>query len=216
MHRRLLTTLIACGASIAVASQVSASVLAPSGNIAAAATAADPTTGSLIISTGPTLFSAPTFSGTLTESVWQESPSANPLGGLTFTYRLSTNTGAGFTSIERVTGFNFSGFSTDATYLLTTGSDQAPSGFTRNGSGSVVGFDFDPPAVSFDPGESTAMVVIRTNAVGYTAGSINIIDGSSTSVPGFAPIPEPAAIGLLALGAGALLLRRRRRCRGLK
>ena len=164
-----------------------------------------------VASTGATPFAGGAFSGTITQSIWQESALANPLGGLTFTYRLTTNTGAGFTPIERVTGFNFSGFGTDATYLLTTLSDQAPTKFTRNFTGSVVGFEFEPPAVSFDPGESTALIVIRTNAPAYTAGTANIIDGSTATVAAYAPIPEPAAIGLLSLGAGVLLLWRQRR-----
>jgi len=210
MHRTLTTSVIVCGAIAVLAPQAGAAVLPVNSDIAAAVTADNPSLGTFVASTGALPYSSFTFSGTVTQEIWQESPAANPLGGLTFTYRLVTNTGTGFTALSRVNGFNFGGFTADATFMLANALDQAPTNFTRNTAGSIVGFEFESP-VSFDPGESSALIVVRTNAPGYTTGLINIIDGGSATVMGYAPVPEPGTAALLGVAAGALLLRRRQR-----
>ncbi|HYL36913.1 MAG TPA: hypothetical protein VEV17_13445 [Bryobacteraceae bacterium] len=85
----------------------------------------------------------------------------------------------------------------------------------RSATGDVVGFNFTPPCCSFEiqPGTSSLVLVIATNATNFTAGNASVIDGGTTTVAAFEPaaaVPEPSYVvviggALLALG----LVRRR-------
>ena len=57
-----------------------------------------------------------------------------------------------------------------------------------------------------NPGETTAILVIKTNAFNYTAGITGIIDGTTTNTPSYAPTaaPEPASMAMI--GGGLILL----------
>jgi hypothetical protein len=139
-------------------------------------------------------------------------------GFLDFLYQIQTTTGPD--SIGRVTTNNYSAFITDVG--ISTGSADliapigptkfAPASIDRSGSGSTLGFQFAPSSDITAPNESYVLV-IKTNATFFTAGSTSVIDGGIDSVSSFAPtaVPEPGCAGvLLVLGGGLLVARRAR------
>jgi hypothetical protein len=96
----------------------------------------------------------------------------------------------------------------------------------RSANARVVGFGFIPPPVDppvvegIDPGETSMILVIRTNAVDWTGGVASVIDGTTSTVRAFSPqatpistVPEPASLLLLssAFGAAGYLARHRAR-----
>jgi hypothetical protein len=149
-----------------------------------------------------------TVSGTLRSSVYMNSG-----GTLDFYYQYSND--LGFDPIHRLTMSSFRNFTTDVGYRLTpvgqfTAGTIIPNEANRNTSGSVVGFDFDTP-VSIPPGATSQILVIRTNANDWGPGFASVINGSATTVASFGPVPEPATMAALGLGAIALIRRRRRK-----
>lgn len=189
------------------ATGASASLILPGGSTSAASTPFDPSLGTLHISTGAQNFTATfpaLFSGTFTQEVRQEGLTANPLGGLTFTYEVSNDL-ASQTSIKRLIGGSFGSFATD---VSTFGPGESALTFDRDASGIVVGANFTVPSNSLDPGESSAVLVIRTDAPAFTNGFISIIDGGSAGANGYAPVPEPGVAALVGIATFALLARR--------
>ena len=171
----------------------------------------DPVGGIIASTTVP--FSVPgAFSGSVTAQVYAGDFS-NPLGGLTFTYKVTNDGVSGPNSIGRVTVEDYTGWLTDVSYQIPipVGS-VAPATTDRNASADVVGFNFlplGPPTGSLAPGLSSTLLVIQTNAVAFTGGTTFLIDGGITSVPTFGPVPEPGMLALLT-AAPLLALRRRR------
>ena len=143
----------------------------------------------------------------------------NSGGLLDFYYQFSNNL-ASTDTITRLTDSSFGGFTTDVGYrtdlptelsALTwlNGTRQNPSYADRKTAGTVVGFNFTDPNNSgavVNPGETTAILVIKTNAFNYTAGITGIIDGTTTNTPSYAPTaaPEPASMAMI--GGGLILL----------
>ena len=134
----------------------------------------------------------------------------NPYGlnDLDFIYSFLNNA-TSTASISRIAATNIEG-AADAGYFTAAvfpGGTIGPTTVDRISS-DVVGFNFN----SFGPGDESFVLVIKTNAmassVGLLSGMLNVIDsnGNSTSVPAFAPVPEPAlfwplAGSLIAVGA---------------
>jgi PEP-CTERM motif-containing protein len=89
----------------------------------------------------------------------------------------------------------------------------------RNGSGDAVGFNFNPDANKVQPGESSNVLVIQTNAISFASGWSSVIDGGATNVPTFQPTrvrisenaPEPASFILFGSGLVAVAFVTRRR-----
>jgi len=177
--------------------------------IPAASTSDDPAAGVELATTGVVAFSTSSFSGTVTQSVIQEDAVANPLGGLTFTYVLS-NDAVSASDLRRLTGFDFAGFTIDATWFDNGG--QAPTSFDRSAGSDTVGANFvsasSGGAGVLEPGETSGVLVLRTDAPSFTTGYIGVINGGGTEIEGFAPVPEPASVVLLICGGLALLPRR--------
>jgi hypothetical protein len=160
------------------------------------------------------------FTGNLVSSVWS-GDAANPLGGLTFTYRLS-NDGTSLDSIGEMNLTSFTGFGTDVS-MLAGSLGLAPLVANRPalpGPGSKVEFLFKTPiggvpnfTDNLAPGVSSVLLVIQTDAPSYTFGNAAIINGGVANAETFAPsviIPEPTAFSLALLGLVGLGLARRK------
>jgi len=157
---------------------------------------------------GTNALSQVVFTGTLTSQVFSD-----PLtGGLDFTYQV-TNTG-GPDSMHTISLTSYSGYPTNIDYV--TGSGQVTYDFV-NRIAPLAGFsinaDYSQPTSAIAPGLTTDIIIVQTPATSFdTNGITNVIDGGTARVESYepAPIPEPASLSLLAVGAGALIGRRRR------
>jgi hypothetical protein len=147
------------------------------------------------------------FSGTLTSRVLNNDPT-NPFGltGLTFTYEVS-NAPTSVHVLHRLSSSNFTGFSTDASFAPGTG--VRPHQVDRT-TADVVGFNFTETAFGgfgvIQPGTTSRMLVVQTNATQHTNSFVSLINGGVSNVPSFSPIPEPgtwvlASLGLLGIAA---------------
>lgn len=214
-HFGRLVALAALALGGLVTSQARALPL-PAGSVLIPAAAELEPVGGVILTSASTAFVvAGAFSGTLYTDVIAGDAS-NPLGGLTFIYRVENDGASGPNSIGRMSLASMLGFTIDAAYNPTAG--VAPASIDRNPSGDVIGFNFvptpiDPLAGFLGPGASSARLVIQTDAPYYRPAVASLIDGGVITVPTVGPaVPEPSSI---VLGAGcvvslaALRLRRR-------
>jgi hypothetical protein len=170
-------------------------------------------------------------SGVVRAAVIQESSLFNDLLGLTFIYQVTNTLPAVPSSqvVSRVTHSSFAHWSVDVGHDI-TGIDTLPTDFSppftamvgvatpqevdRGPNGETIGFDFKPSPFQINGGETSAIMVIRTNAPGFRVGNTAIINGSTAEVATFAPVPEPGFYGLLATGlAGIFFMTYNRRKR---
>ena len=168
----------------------------------------DPTGGIAIA--GPTTqhYITPNFSGDLVSTVIAGDPS-NPFGGLTFEYRVS-NDAASINVNARLSVNGYTGFLTDGSFQIPA-SGVIPA-YVDRPVADVVGFSFLGQPVGFgpiQPGQTSALLVVQTNATTYSNSFASVIDGTIATIPTYAPAPEPAAFVLLGLGGLALIRRRR-------
>jgi hypothetical protein len=167
----------------------------------------DPADGGTVIATLTTPFSVPGFfEGELIARVVADDAN-NPLGGLTFTYEVN-NFATSPNPIARLTVTNYATFGIDGSYQLPlTG---LPPTLMDRTSADVVGFSFlGVGSGQLFPGNTSALLVLQTNASLYTTTSASIIDSGAITVPTLGPaVPEPASLGALALAAGMLIRRR--------
>lgn len=163
---------------------------------------------------------AKTFTGILHSEVW-ENDISNPFeGGLTFVYWIDNTNAEGGNSLSRFTTSNFAGFSTDVSFDPTNG--RAPTLVDRGGSGDVMGYSFlGDPELGFGegkiaPGETSAKLVIQTNAQAWVRTLGFVINGSTAQAATFAPtaiVPEPSSMALAGMGIAGVIgyaLRRRK------
>ena len=159
--------------------------------------------GATLLQSSSVPFTAPTFSGTLLSQVWT-GDTANPLGGLTFTFQIGNDL-ISPDAIDRVTLGGYSRFAVDASYdlpgILTTS-------VTRSASGNQVSFNFAGPFQgTLVQGGISAILILQTDALAWQPGLAAIINSSSVNVPTFAPalaVPEPSLTAMVLVG-GALL-----------
>jgi hypothetical protein len=146
-----------------------------------------------------------TTSGTLVSAVFKEAG-----GTLDFYYQVFVNTTAtncgtagkpGCDPLSRETDTDFStwltqlAFRTDGSTLpggLFVNGDTTPQTADRNvNPGDVIGFTFNgaPTPAPIQPGHTSNVLIISTNATLFTAGHAAVIDGSTVTVASFRPAP---------------------------
>jgi hypothetical protein len=157
--------------------------------------------------TGLDIFNAVKFAGTLESKVYREAS-----GTLDFAYQVNADA-TGPDSIHGVSVSSYSNFSTDVDWIAGTGAvTYGSADRLAAGNGDTVSFDYSAGANAIAPGDSADWILIKTNAVFFNnLGNTSLIDGGTANLQTFQPVPEPASIGLLVLGAGMLLPRRSRR-----
>jgi len=156
------------------------------------------------------------FTGILETFVLQETAT----GDLDFVYDYYNNPNS-IDSPSRVTVTGFQGWTTNVQYIT----DHEPSNLAstfiqphtanRSNDGDEIGFTFDTVANGgyglIAPNTVSMYMAVRTNATAFTdQGTTSIIDGAVGTVQTYSPVPEPASIAVLGLGALGLLVRRRR------
>lgn len=177
---------------------------------------ADPltTSGFTTVASTSGTFSTPAENGTYSAYVVRETS-----GTLDFVYKFH-NDASSASRLERVTAYNFAGFTTNVGYVAGSG-DVAPGSADRTADGKVVAFNFLGPSDA-NPGQTSDTLVIRTNATEFTSGTYTFQDGGATTVAAYSPtssttLPTPEPSSLLSLGLGGLVIAgiSRRRLRAL-
>ena len=120
-------------------------------------------------------------------------------GFLDFYYQVRND--SALNELHRVTASDFSGFISDV-WFVTNGSavpcaacpggfmvdgTQDPLTFDRDAAGEVVGFNFPSPGFVVDPGETSLVLLIQTNATAYEPGLVSVINSGSATQPAFQP-----------------------------
>ena len=154
------------------------------------------------IATSTQAFTEPTFSGTLTAEVYQERS-----GKLTFTDQFTNTSGANGDIIVRLIDESFGQFTTDVTYDRLAPDEIAPTKATRSSSGNDLQFYF-PDAAGVHPGQTSALVIIQTNATAFVSGESSLRDSYTANLTTFEPstVPEPSSIMVLGACAAGLLM----------
>jgi hypothetical protein len=206
--RRGISALCAAALLFVGTTAASAALLTPPNALTPAPAEPDPAAGSIQVATISSPFAVPgTFAGVLTSTAFRND-SSNPFGlnALTFVYELSNSAGSQ-NALGRLVVDSFAGFQTDVSFQPGPGVD--PRTIDRFTPGDV-GFSFQAPTGALLPGQNSDRLVIQTDATIVGAANGTVIDGATVSgIPTLGPfIPEPASLGLLALGG--LILRRRR------
>ena len=96
----------------------------------------------------------------------------------------------------------------------------APTLIDRSNMGDVVGFSFlapIPPPVNLgngvvSPGSTSAVLVVQTDSLVFHSTVAAVIDGSTGTVPSFAPVPEPSMLlcWRVQVSSGLVFVARRR------
>ena len=186
-------------------------------------TTGDPSAGAILVADQVAPFSLTGESGTVESWVYADSAN-NPYsvngGGsitpaMTFVYQINVTSDSG--DIASMGAANFGFNQTDVGYYDQTGSQIWPSFVSRDlsgGSDSTVTFSFFDLGGQYStigPGQTSAQMVVNTDATTYTNTYVTLQDGSNGPASSYAiyspmlPTPEPASIVLMVLGLTGLL-----------
>ena len=155
-------------------------------------------TGTMVADTGVLTFSTSAFNGTYEVQVFRETS-----GMLDFLYQVH-NSSSSSDSIDRLTAANFTGWTTDVgydpTYNMTGFSGTVkPDTVDRSSTGKTIGWNTIPPGL--DPGHTSFVLQIDTNATTWQPGLFSLIDSRTFDGVGFQPgVPEPASLALMGVG----------------
>jgi len=130
-------------------------------------------------------------------------------GGVNSATSIARESDTSFAGFLTFVGFRIDGSSLAGTAFRTNGSDVMPQTADRSsGTGTTVGFNFNPADIQkIGPGMSSDVLIISTNAVNFTAGNADVIDGGTQTVASYQPTaaaPEPSSMALLGLGLLAI------------
>ncbi|MDP9053211.1 MAG: PEP-CTERM sorting domain-containing protein [Acidobacteriota bacterium] len=182
------------------------------------------TTGLTYLTSSSASFTAATFTGTYTETVYRDSVGnlACPSGGCIDFVLQFNNTSPdsdNYDAIELATLNNFTGYTIDAGVESGSGGVM-PVGVKRSTNGRTITYEFGSGVAV---GSGSAFLDIQTNALTYTTSTIGFIDGSTATEPGFGPAgapltntgglttPEPGTLGMFVMGSAFVVARLQRR-----
>jgi hypothetical protein len=203
-------TIFVCASAMLCLAAVSRAALLSPGTAILVSTSIPPL-GSTLLATNTVSFSTASYSGTLNSQVFDNDPT-NSFGpsALTFSYQI-TNDSTSTDSLERFTISSFEALLTDVD--ASSGGAASPTSFDRGTSGDVIGASFTAIPLGngeIDPGQSSRLILIRTNATTFTTTLASVIDSLTANPSSFAPlaVPEPTTLALMGL-IGLAGLRRR-------
>jgi hypothetical protein len=197
MKISLLSLVVAAG----FCSLSSAAILVPGNAQVPPDTFSPLTTATLLATTGPQALSSGSFTGTGTAWVYSDPTNIFCANCLDFVYQVTDN---GPQVNERISAAVFTGFSTDAGYV-TGGSGKVPNSVDRSTDGSVVAFYY-PGANNLLPGQTTALLVVKTNATSFITGTFSVQDGLSANAVGYSPTSVPEPVSMCMFGGSLALL----------
>lgn len=149
------------------------------------------------------------YTGTVDSYVFRQAA-----GNLIFGYIIYND----LDSIDEISAVSMTDF---AGWITEVGQDPAAAGpggipstsAARSSTGGTVTFNFTRSPLgrgALEQDKASYGLMIRTNATDYTRGTVNVLNGAIATVESFAPVPEPASIAALGVGAAALLRRRKK------
>jgi hypothetical protein len=218
--KRAIVSLAATAALLAVLPSAHATSLAPNTTtgVTPSAWVMPSVSGSgfgFIDSKTSTVTAGSNYTATVTSAVFRENG-----GTLDFLYQVTNHSGSN-DSLSSLVLSSFSGLTTD---VFTTsgpigGYFSAPTSSTAYAATRTNGLANDK-SVTFsfssklDPGTTSSVLVIQTNATNYSTGSGGVTNSIETNALVFAPTPEPTSLALFAtcfLGLGGASAWRRRK-----
>jgi hypothetical protein len=215
MMKFMLKTAVAA-AALAAAPAMAAHDL-PVGDSGSPISTAPIVLGALLADTGVQALSGSQFGINLNVNI-RSAVFQGPGNTLDFVYQVS-NLGTSNTSVEGITFADFGSFGIPGVWQTLTGSNGFLNGdemadSARRIEGPTVGLEFGTglfgdvdagPNVLLNPGETSAMFIVRANAFSFTQGTFTVQDGLTLRGVGFAPrVPEPATWAMMLGGFGLL------------
>lgn len=128
---------------------------------------------------------------------------------LDFVYQFHDNAFAGADAIQRITMSSFEPLGMSA--VVNVGMDvlgvHDPLQITWSTDAKVIAFDYTPFGLQIEPGQTTELMVVQTQARTYVPGYVSVQDETSGFDKALSPaavVPEPASLGLL--GGGLIVV----------